>query len=35
MDLVTDSVRRLTGHEGQNLETFLAAHPESYQHLLL
>ena len=35
MDAVTDSVSRLTGHEPQDLEAFLAAHPESYQHLLL
>ena len=34
MDLVTDSVARLTGHEPMDLEAFLAAHPESYQHLL-
>ena len=34
VDLVTDSVARLTGHEPIDLEGFLAAHPESYQHLL-
>jgi uncharacterized protein YbjT (DUF2867 family) len=34
MDVVSDSVPRLTGHEAMNLEAFLAAHPESYQHLL-
>lgn len=34
MDVVSDSVSRLTGHEPMNLEAFLAGHPESYQHLL-
>ena len=34
MDVVSDAVPRLTGHEATNLETFLKAHPESYQHLL-
>lgn len=34
LDVVSDSVARLTGHEPMNLEAFLAAHPESYQHLL-
>jgi uncharacterized protein YbjT (DUF2867 family) len=31
MDVVSDSVERLTGHPPQSLEDFLAAHPESYQ----
>ena len=35
MDVVSDSVPRLTGHEAMDLEDFLKAHPESYQHLLL
>ena len=34
MDVVSDAVPRLTGHEATNLEAFLKAHPESYQHLL-
>jgi uncharacterized protein YbjT (DUF2867 family) len=34
MDVVSDSVARLTGHEPMNLEAFLRTHPESYQHLL-
>ena len=34
MDHTTDAVARLTGHEPMDLEAFLAAHPESYQHLL-
>ena len=34
MDVVSDAVPRLTGHEATNLESFLKAHPESYQHLL-
>ena len=34
MDLTSDAVARLTGHDPMNLEAFLAAHPESYQHLL-
>jgi uncharacterized protein YbjT (DUF2867 family) len=34
MDVVSDSVARLTGHEPMNLEGFLRTHPESYQHLL-
>ncbi len=34
MDIVSDSVPRLTGHEAINLEAFLATHPDSYQHLL-
>lgn len=35
MDVVSDSVARLTGHEPLDLEAFLAGHPESYQHLLV
>jgi NAD(P)H dehydrogenase (quinone) len=34
MDVVSDSVARLTGHEPANLEACLSAHPEGYQHLL-
>jgi hypothetical protein len=34
MDVVSDAVPRLTGHEATSLEAFLKAHPESYQHLL-
>ena len=35
MDAVSDSVSRLTGHGPATLEAFLAAHPGSYQHLLV
>jgi uncharacterized protein YbjT (DUF2867 family) len=31
MDVVSDAVKRLTGHPAQSLEDFLTAHPESYQ----
>jgi NAD(P)H dehydrogenase (quinone) len=34
MDVVSEAVPRLTGHEATSLEVFLKAHPESYQHLL-
>jgi NAD(P)H dehydrogenase (quinone) len=34
MDVVSDAVPRLTGHEATSLEAFLKSHPESYQHLL-
>ena len=34
MDLTSDAISRLTGREPMDLEAFLAAHPESYQHLL-
>jgi NAD(P)H dehydrogenase (quinone) len=34
LDVVTDVVRRLTGHPAQALPAFLAAHPDSYAHLL-
>lgn len=35
LDVVSDSISRLTGHGPMTLEAFLAAHPESYQHLLV
>jgi NAD(P)H dehydrogenase (quinone) len=34
MDVVSDTVSRLTGHEPMTLADFLRQHPESYQHLL-
>jgi uncharacterized protein YbjT (DUF2867 family) len=34
MGIVSDSVARLAGHDPQSLPDFLAAHPESYHHLL-
>ena len=34
MDVLTDTVPRLTGHEAQTLEEFLERHPESYAHLV-
>jgi uncharacterized protein YbjT (DUF2867 family) len=34
LDVVTDTVPRLTGHPALSLRNYLAAHPESYQHLL-
>lgn len=33
LDVVTDTVSRLTGHEPMSLAEFLAAHPESWAHL--
>lgn len=33
MDVVSDTVERLTGHPPQSLPEYLAAHPESYAHL--
>jgi uncharacterized protein YbjT (DUF2867 family) len=33
LDVVTDTVRRLTGHEPMTLVEFLHAHPESWAHL--
>jgi NAD(P)H dehydrogenase (quinone) len=33
LDVVTDAVKRLTGHEPVTLPEFLAAHPESWAHL--
>ena len=33
LDVVTDTVKRLTGHEPMTLPEFLAAHPESWAHL--
>jgi NAD(P)H dehydrogenase (quinone) len=34
MDVVSDVVHRLTGHEPQELEAFLRAHPELWSHLV-
>jgi NAD(P)H dehydrogenase (quinone) len=34
LDVVSDTVPRLTGHPAMSLPQYLAAHPESYQHLL-
>jgi NAD(P)H dehydrogenase (quinone) len=33
LDVVTDTVQRLTGHAPQSLPDYLTAHPESYAHL--
>ncbi len=33
LDVVTDTVVRLTGHEPMTLPEFLEAHPESWAHL--
>lgn len=33
MDVVSDTVERLTGHPPRSLREYLAAHPESYAHL--
>lgn len=33
LDVVSDAVQRLTGHEPQTLAEFLARHPEAYAHL--
>ena len=33
LDVVGDTVERLTGHPPQSLREYLAAHPESYAHL--
>lgn len=33
MDVVSDTVPRLTGHAAQTLPEYLAAHPDSYAHL--
>jgi hypothetical protein len=32
MDVVSDTVSELTGHQPQTLVDFLRRHPESYQH---
>jgi hypothetical protein len=32
VDVVSDTVSELTGHEPQTLVDFLRRHPESYQH---
>jgi uncharacterized protein YbjT (DUF2867 family) len=34
MDVVSDTVVRLTDHEAQTLREYLRAHPRSYQHLM-
>ncbi|MGH8926749.1 MAG: SDR family oxidoreductase [Acidimicrobiia bacterium] len=34
MDVVTEAVKHLTGRDAMNLEQFLTAHPEGYEHLL-
>jgi hypothetical protein len=34
MDIVSDTVARLTDHEAQTLHEYLSAHPESYQHIV-
>jgi hypothetical protein len=34
MDVVRDTVVRLTSHQPQTLPEFLRQHPESYRHLL-
>ena len=34
MNVVSDTVYKLTGHEPMTLTDFLRRHPESYQHLL-
>jgi uncharacterized protein YbjT (DUF2867 family) len=33
LDLETESVKNLTGHEPQNLDEFIREHPESYAHI--
>ncbi len=33
LDVVSDTVPRLTGHEAQSLPGYLAEHPESYAHI--
>jgi hypothetical protein len=34
MDVVTDAVPRLTGHQALSLPDYLARHPEDYEHPL-
>ena len=34
LDVVSDTVPRITGHPAQSLQEFLARHPESYEHLI-
>jgi uncharacterized protein YbjT (DUF2867 family) len=34
LDVVSDTVPRITGHPALSLREFLSAHPESYEHLL-
>lgn len=34
LDVVSDTVSRLTGHPALSLREFLATHPENYEHLL-
>jgi hypothetical protein len=33
LDVVTDTIERLTGHAPMTLAEFLVAHPESWAHL--
>jgi hypothetical protein len=33
LDVVSDTVPRLTGHPAQSLTEYLAAHPECYAHI--
>jgi hypothetical protein len=34
LDVVSDSVRKMTRHEAQSLGEYLSLHPESYQHII-
>lgn len=34
MDVVSDAVPKLSGHQAQTLDAFLHEHPESYEHLM-
>ena len=34
LDVVSDTVPRITGHPAQSLQEFLVSHPESYEHLM-
>lgn len=34
LDVVTDTIERLTGHAPMTLAEFLVAHPESWAHLI-
>jgi NAD(P)H dehydrogenase (quinone) len=34
LDVVSDTVPRLTGHPAQSVQEFLASHPETYEHLI-
>ena len=33
LEVITDAVPRLTGHEAISLEDFLRANPDNYEHL--